>query len=147
MAKRVFQLFSPLLLILAGLMQQQTAAQADNPDDIVVIANRNLPVSALSLTEVKRIFRKEVTVYQGNRLQPIHAKSGSALRVQFVSRVLGMNDSGEQKYWQDMRVKKGMRPPIELSNTVRAVFSAPGAISYCFRKDFNPTTAKMLLTI
>lgn len=147
MSKHVFQLFGPFLLIVAGLMQQQTAAQAESPDDIVVIANRNLPVSTVSLVDVRRIFRKEITTYKGNRVQPIHAKTGSALRMHFVSRVLGMNDSGEQKYWQDMQVKKGIRPPIELSNTVRAVFSAPGAISYCFRKDFNPATAKILMTI
>jgi ABC-type phosphate transport system substrate-binding protein len=147
MSRRGFQLLGPFLLIIAALMQQRTAVQAESVNDIVVIANRNLPVSTVSRVVVRRIFRKEITTYKGNRVQPIHARTGSSLRKQFVSRVLGMNDSGEQKYWQDMQVKKGIRPPIELSNTVRAVFSAPGAISYCFRKDFNPATAKILLTI
>jgi ABC-type phosphate transport system substrate-binding protein len=147
MSRHGFQLLGPFLLIAVALMQQRTTVQAESVNDIVVIANRNLPVSTVSRVDVRRIFRKEITTYEGIRIQPIHARTGSALRKQFVSRVLGMSDSREQKYWQDMQVKKGIRPPIELSNTVRAVFSASGAISYCFRKDFNPATAKILLTI
>ena len=147
MCRCFFQLVFSLILIVAGLIQQQTPVRAESQDDLLVIANRNLPVSNMSLADVKRIFLKEITSYEGSRVQPIHARKGTALREQFIRRVLGMNESAEQKYWQDIQVKKGLRPPIELGNTVRAVFSAPGAISYCYRKDYNPATARIVFSL
>ncbi|MBN2526095.1 MAG: hypothetical protein JXR76_06855 [Deltaproteobacteria bacterium] len=119
--------------------------QAESPDDLVVIVNHKFAGTELSATEVRRIFKKEMTTFMGNRVKPIHAKTGTSLRQEFISKALGINLAAEQKYWQDMAVKKGMSPPIELSNTVRGVFSAPGAISYCYRKDFNPATARIVL--
>ena len=70
-----------------------------------------------------------------------------ALRNAFVQQAMTMNPAEEQKYWQDQKMKKGINPPSELSDTVRAVSSSPGAISYCYRKDFNPAMAKILLTL
>jgi ABC-type phosphate transport system substrate-binding protein len=136
-----------LLLALCMLLFSQSPTRAESPDDLLIIVNKKFPYSKLSISEVKRIFTKEITTYRGIGVKPIHSKLGSPLRQLFVSKVMGMNVSTEQKYWQDMMVKKGMRPPIELSNTVRAVFSAPGAISYCYRRDFNPATAKIVLTL
>ena len=135
------------LFILGSLLFCQTPVQAENPNDIVVITNKNFKASTLSTADVKRMFKKELTTFRGTKVKPINAKKGAKLRQQFVSRALGMNAAAEQKFWQDMMVKKGMNPPSELSNTVRGVFSAPGAISYCFRKDFNPATSKIVLTL
>lgn len=129
------------------LLFSQSPVMAESPNDLLIIVNKKFEYSSLTITEVKRIFRKEMTTYKGTSVKPIHAKMGSPLRDIFVSKVLGMNVSAEQKYWQDMMVKKGMRPPSELSNTVRGVFSAPGAMSYCFRRDFSPITAKIVLEL
>lgn len=136
-----------LLLASCVLLFSQAPTMAESPDDLLIIVNKKFKYSSLSITEVKRIFKKEMTTYKGISVKPIHSKLDSPLRHLFVSKVMGMNLSTEQKYWQDMMVKKGLRPPSELSNTVRAVFSAPGAISYCFRKDFSPATAKIVLTL
>jgi hypothetical protein len=67
-------------------------------------------------------------------VKPIHAPFGSLLRQRFVVQVLGMNEAAEKKYWQDMKVKRGTTPPFELSNTMRAVFSARGAIRIASEK-------------
>ena len=136
-----------LLFVSCVLMFSQAPAQAESPDDLVIIVNKQFDASSLSLTDVKRIFKKEMTTYKGTTVKPINAKQGSALRNRFLSQVMGMNESAEQKYWQDMMVKKGMKAPSELSNTVRAVFSARGAISYCFRKDFSPAVSKIVLSL
>ena len=144
---QLFRILGTLLFVSCALIFNQKALMAESPDDLVVIANKNFKASTLSAADVKRMFKKELTTFRGTKVKPIHAKKGSALRKQFVSRAMGMNESSEQKYWQDMMVKKGVNPPTELSNTVRGVFSAPGAISYCFRKDFNPATAKIVLEL
>ena len=141
------KMFGVLLPVFCVLLFSQMPVLAENPDDLVVIVNKNFKTCSLSLIDVKRMFKKEITTYRGTKVKPINAKKGSPLRNQFISKVLGMNEAAEQKYWQDMMVKKGLNPPSELSNTVRGVFSAPGAISYCFRKDFNPATAKIVLSL
>ncbi|MBN2526096.1 MAG: hypothetical protein JXR76_06860 [Deltaproteobacteria bacterium] len=141
-SKKIVVMFTAFLLLFSLV-----PAQAESTDDLVVIANKRFSADNLSLTEVKRIFKKEITNFHGTRVKPIHARDGNALRQQFVNKVLGMNPSAEKKYWQEMMVKKGMNPPSELTNTVRGVFSTPGAISYCFRKDFNPTTSKIVLSL
>lgn len=142
-----FKIYGIMLSVAFLVICSGYSLLAESPDDIVIIANKTFNVSELSVVDVRRMFKKEITTWKGASVKPIHAPGGSLLRQSFVVRGLGMNEAAEQKYWQDMKVKKGTSPPFELSNTIRAVFSAPGAISYCFRKDFNPAVAKMLLVL
>ncbi|MBN2714725.1 MAG: hypothetical protein JXX14_02655 [Deltaproteobacteria bacterium] len=142
-----FSLPGALLVASLIVLYSQSVVLCESPDQLVVIVNRNFKVDSLSVAEVRRIFKKEITVYKGVAVRPIHAPSGSPLRNQFLSQVMGMSSTAEEKYWEEAKVKKGVSPPIQLSNTVRAVFAAPGAISYCYRKEFNPTVAKIILSL
>ena len=140
----IIRLFLPAILMLICI---ETPLHADNTNDIVVVVNKKFPSSRLSVTDVRRIFRKEITTWKGTSVKPIHALAGSKLRQLFTGKALGVTEAADQKYWQDMKLKKGMRAPMELSNNVRAVFSIPGAITYCYRKDFNPATASIVLVL
>ena len=148
MSKTLYRkMFGGLLIVSCVMLFSQEPVKAESPDDLIIIVNKKFNATSLSPTEVKRMFKKEITTYKGMPVKPIHAKKGTVLRDLFLSKMLGMNQAAEQKFWQDMMVKKGMNPPCELGNTVRGVFSVPGAISYCFRKDFNPATANIVLTL
>ncbi|MBN2340370.1 MAG: hypothetical protein JXX29_00310 [Deltaproteobacteria bacterium] len=129
------------------LILQSNAAEAERPDDILIIANKSIKTDSISLTDAKRIFLKQKTSLNGERITPIHAKSNSPLRKQFGEKVLGKSPSEEKSYWEDQKIKSGLRPPAELSNTMRAIFSLKNGISYCYRKDFTPGTAKILLVL
>lgn len=123
-------------------------ADAQSPDDILIIANKGVATDAISIEEVKAIFLKQRNNYKsGGRATPINARKGSALRKAFQEKVLGMDGTQETQYWQEQKIKKGIGAPVELSNTVRAVFSMRGGISYCYRKSYKEGTSKVLLTL
>ena len=77
----------------------------------------------------------------------INAPTESRLREIFRSKVLGMDWSREQSYWQDEGIRQGLSEPPEFSNTLKAVFKIKSALSYVFRKDFKEGSAKVLLVI
>jgi ABC-type phosphate transport system substrate-binding protein len=120
-------------------------ASSERPDDILIITHKSVPISTLSEAELKSIFLKQRQSWQGGmRVVPINAKDGTPLRQKFRSRVMKMDPEKEAKYWQDEKIKKGTVPPAEFSNTLKAVFLVKGAISYVFRKDFNPGLVKII---
>lgn len=149
-ADRMFQSLKKVsitLILACSMVSAQKTAKAERPDDIVVIANKSLSADSIGLSELKRIFLKQKTSLKGNHITPINAKPNSSLRVGFANRVLQMTSQEETGYWEDQKISKGTRPPAELSNTVKAIFSITNGISYCYRKDFNPAVAKILLIL
>jgi hypothetical protein len=58
-----------------------------------------------------------------------------------------MSTGDVASYWETQKVKNGLQPPMELSNTVKAVFSVKNSISYCFAEDYKKGAAKILLKL
>ena len=124
------------------------AANAESPSDILVIANNSVPVSKASLQEIRTMFLKQRQSWRGGgKVFPLNAKPGTNLRKEFQERVLGMNATSEQAFWQEQRIKKGLSAPSAFSNTLKAVFSVKGSIGYCYRKDYKAGLAKVLLVL
>lgn len=139
-----------LLAVMGGVLAALTSAapvEAEGPDDLLIIANRNVKASKISPEEAKAIFLKKKATFKGRKVIPINARDGSSLRKAFRSRVLGMGGSEEKAYWEELKVKKGESSPTEFGNTLKAVFSVKGSIGYCKRKDFKDGAAKVLAVL
>ena len=137
-----------LLALLISLAVPSGAAEAEAPQDLLIVANNNVPVSELSLEEVKAIFLKQRKSWRaGSTAVPIHAKAGSPLRKAFVKRVLGMTESEELSYWEGQKIRSGVEGPPEFGNPLKAVFRIKGGISYVMRSDYKEGVAKILLVV
>jgi hypothetical protein len=123
-------------------------ANAESPDDILVIANNSVGVNQVSTLELRTMFLKQRQNWKsGGRVFPLNAKPGTGLRKAFQSKVLGMDATGEKAFWQEQSIKKGISKPSVFSNTLKAVFSVKGSISYCYRKNYKAGLAKVLLVL
>lgn len=137
-----------LLAIAAAIALAPRWGRAESPDDILVIANKGVAADALSVDEIKSLFtRSRGTWKNGGKVIPVHAKEGSDLRKAFRSRVLRMSLEEEQSFWQDQKIRKGLTPPAEFGNPLKAVFSLSGSVSYVFRRDYRDGVAKILLVL
>jgi hypothetical protein len=123
-------------------------AFADNPSDILVIANNATPVSSLTIGETQEIFLKERTHWgSSDKAVPINAPEGSVLRNDFRHRALQMKVNEEQQYWQQLKIKSGVTPPPEFENVLKAVFKLRGSVSYIYRSQYKPGLVKILLVL
>jgi len=124
------------------------SAIADNPNDILVIANTNIEDKSLSIYELKDFFLKRRTNWEsGDKAIPLNAPEGSELREDFRSRVLNLSASEEQSYWQERIVKSGVSGPAEFSNPLKAVFRLKGSLGYVYRSQYREGVVKVLLVI
>jgi hypothetical protein len=145
-AKR-FSLLTMVLISLLALFPSGVA-NAESPDDILVIANNKVGVNSVSLQQLRTMFLKQRQNWKsGGKVFPLNAKPGTPIRKAFQAKVLGMDSTSEQAYWQDQRIRKGISKPSAFSNTLKAVFSVKGSISYCYRKQYKPGLAKVLLVL
>lgn len=121
---------------------------AEQPDDILIVANVNVPQEELSEIEVRSIFLgQRQTWSSGQRIVAVNAKAGTELRRQFQDHIIDMSPRKEASYWEDQKIRHGFAPPVQFSNPLKAVFSLKGAISYIHRKDFKEGVAKVLLVV
>lgn len=135
-----------LIALTAGLLVPDHG-QAESPDDLLIIANKNVPVKSVSASELRRIFLKKQTSWEGaKKVVPINAKKGSALRTYFQRAVMGMTQAEEDRHWQDEKIRRGEKAPAELSDTLKAVFMVKGSVSYLFRKQYKPNLVRVLAT-
>lgn len=135
-------------LVLGGVFVLRPASGGADDTTLVIIAHPSVPVSRLSANEVRQIFLKERTNWPGGgKIVLMNAKSGSPERAAFQAKVLGMDDSAEKAYWQKQKIKKGLTPPPEISNTQRGVFSLQQSLSYCLKSQYKTGTSKVLLTL
>ncbi|MCP4676269.1 MAG: hypothetical protein GY854_12315 [Deltaproteobacteria bacterium] len=136
------------VLVAAMLMTFAETASAESPNDILIVVNNAVPQSDITIGELKNLFLKEKTNWSsGKKALPVHAPAGSSLRKDFVSRVLGMNPSGEKIYWQERKIKTGKVQPVEFSNTLKAVFKLRGSVSYVYRSQYKKGVAKVVLVL
>ena len=135
------------ILLVAALMLPSIAA-ADDPNDIIVIANSSVKASSITKDELRDIFLKKRTSWSNSGVvKPINASSGSELRKRFCEAVLKMTLEEEKRYFQEEKIKNGLTEPNSFSNTLKAVFKLRGSVSYVLRSDFKEGVAKVLLVI
>ena len=80
-------------------------------------------------------------------LLPVNARADSAVRHDFSRRVLGMEPVDEDKYWEDLKIKKGVTRPAEFGNPLKAVFSLKNAVGYVYRRDYKAGVAKIVAVV
>ena len=126
----------------------RSSAVADDPEDILVVANVSVAQTSIGLEELRTIFLKiRTSWHSGGKVVPINPKDGSALRRQFQEKVLGMSDNEEKSYWEKQKITKGIEPPPEFANTLKAVFRLKGSVSYIYRSQYREGVSKILYVL
>jgi len=137
------------LLMCCCLIQQEEAfaGENENPMDILIVANKSVPVNSINEAVLRGIFLKVRKDWPGGQAaMPVNAKD-ETLRAAFRSKVLQMDASAENRHWEEVKVKYGQSEPPALSNNLKAVFSLKGSVSYVYRKDFAEGIAKVVMVI
>ena len=137
----------PFLLVLT-VLTLSSGVTANSADDILIVAHKSVSTNSITTDELKNIFLKKKGSWEGGqKAVPIHAKSDSALRRAFDQKVLKMTVNEEQSFWADEKIRRGKKPPSEFSNTLRAIFSIRGSVSYVYRNRYKQGVGKVLLVI
>ncbi len=123
-------------------------ARADNPNDILIVANKGVSADSITIPELKAFYLKQKTRWKGGgRVVAVNAKEGNPLRAAFQKTLLGMSAAKEKSYWQDQKIRTGLTAPPEFGNLLKATFSLRGSVSYVFRKDYREGVVKILLVL
>ena len=124
-------------MMLGGLVIT-TAASAEAPNlSVVVIANPSIPNNDLELGGLKMMFLKKKRHWRGgSNIHVIHASAGSQARLAFLEDVLGMSEDQEKDYWDDQRIRGGLREPVEFGDNVAAVSRIRDSVSYITQQAF-----------
>ncbi len=137
-----------LALALATLLLSSPVALAEDPRDILVVANQGTPGDSITLATLRNLFLKiRVQWEDGTKVTAINDKADTVLRAAFQARVLEMTGAQEESYWQEQRIKSNLTPPPEMPNRLKAVFKVKGAVSYVYRGEFKAGAAKVLLVL
>lgn len=115
-----------LLLAAAFLISSARAA------DLRVIANKNIPASSISSSDLKDVFLFDKDSLAGVHVEPVLTKAG-AVHEQFLKEFLGKNDSALQAYYRSLVFTgKGSMPKMLASDAdvVAYVAKTRGAVGY-----------------
>ncbi len=141
-------LLSSVSIVIGVFWAAPSLAQAEKPEDTLIVANKNVGISAVSIEELRAFYLGERKSWKdGKRVVPVHAKRGSELRETFIMRVLGVDSVRDDAYWRDQKIRKGLAAPPAFSHTLKAVFKLKGSIGYVFRKDYREGVTKVLLVV
>lgn len=140
-------LFAALLVLFFSLVTMN--ASADDPNDILVIANKSVALESISAGQLVELFLKKAAVIDSNNIEliPINAPEGSPLREAWAKRALGMDGGSEISYWKKLLVKSGTQEPKSVTNPMAAVFTVKGAVGYVNRADYKDGLVKILAVI
>ena len=135
-----------LFVLLVQVAPLQIHAEA--PDDILVVAHQSVPLDTISLGDLKDIylFKRRSWTY-GDKIVPIHAARGSALRRDFRKFVMKMTVDEETRYWQIRKIQTGEGEPTVFAKPLKAVFKLKNSVSYVYRSEFKTGVAKVLRVI
>jgi len=129
--------------ILAVLLLGAMGAMAAQTAEFVVIVHPQVGVDALTLEELRRIYRKEITQWpDGTAIMPFDHAGSSDLRRSFCRKVLGATVSEVQNFWINKRMTAGVTgPKVFKSATLvkRFVANTPGGIAYIAPDEVDDT--------
>jgi hypothetical protein len=83
----------------------------------VVIVGEDSPLQNVTVAELRKVFASTSDSIQGTRLTPLNHPAGSALRVQFDAKVLGMSPAQVGRYWIDRRLRSQPGPPRSVDSS------------------------------
>jgi len=137
------------LVVMVLLFFIGPSAGADAPDDILVVANLSVEEKSIDLDNLRTIFLKKRKNWpnSGGKVVPVNARTGTDLRKRFLEKVLEMSAEEEQSYWENEKIKKGVSPPPEFVNNLKAVFHIKGSVTYIFRSQYRQRVSKILYVI
>lgn len=118
--------------------------------EIVVIANKSVLISSITLEQAADIFLSRLDVLEdGTQLIPIDQKDSQASRDEFYSKVLKKNSAQLNAYWSRMVFSGEGQPPKKIANdaeVVALVRANPNVIGYVDAAAVNGSV-KVLLRI
>lgn len=141
-------LAAPMVLALMGVLLLPHVAAAEDPEDILIIANKAVAATSITANQVKSIFLgRKAGLGREGKVAPTNAKEGTKLRVEFQRRILDMAPEEEKAYWEDQKIRTGAIKPPEFTRPLKAVFSLKRGVGYVFRKDFQEGVVQVLLVL
>lgn len=109
--------------------------------DIVIIANRDLPVSSLSRQDLSRIYLGKMKFFStGAKIVPVDQRSGSMIREKFYNDLLQKSESEMKAYWSRIMFTGQGYPPIQESDdsaVLDTVSKNPNCLGYIDRAALN----------
>jgi ABC-type phosphate transport system substrate-binding protein len=111
-----------------------TVLPAAQGASFVVIVNKSNPITALPVSELQRVFRKQTRMWQhGESMVPVDWDATSEIRQDFSRLVMGRTVREMADFWVQQAITQGLAPPSTQRSAraiLRFVASVPGAISY-----------------
>jgi len=143
--KHLLVAFAVLVL---GAIWAPSATLADDPNDILIVANKSVRVNSITENEAKNLFLRKRTQWpDGAKALPINASQKAEVRGVFDEKVLGMSLEDELVYWYKKKIQTGSSAPPEFSNPLKAVFRLKGSVSYVYRSQYREGVVKILLVV
>ncbi len=99
---------------------------------VLVIAAPGSEPAAITGDELALVYRRQKTLVDGTRVQPVNLPAAHPLRRWFSQQVLGQPPEAMEGYWRDLYFN-GVVPPFVLASeeaVIRFVAATPGAIGY-----------------
>lgn len=99
---------------------------------VLVIAAPGSEPAAITSDELALVYRRQKTLVDGTRVQPVNLPAAHPLRRWFSQQVLGQPPEAMEGYWRDLYFN-GVVPPFVLASeeaVIRFVATTPGAIGY-----------------
>ncbi len=85
--------------------------------DLVVITNKNMPITSLSADEINRIYLgKTKFLPNGVKVIPVDQATGSSAREKFYTNVIKKSDTEVKSYWSRVIFTGQGYPPIQESD-------------------------------
>jgi ABC-type phosphate transport system substrate-binding protein len=127
--------------ILFSILFISFTAVSVNADPIVVILNKDNPISSLKKSDVERFFLlKSQSWPSGEKVRPVNRDNKSKLKKAFVESVLNMSMSKYQDHWLSLKQTTGEREPKSLRSNkfvLKIVGKKKNAIGYLPGKYFE----------
>jgi ABC-type phosphate transport system substrate-binding protein len=136
MARNIFTTFFLLLIV--------SASQAW-ADSLVVIVNKENPVSSLSVEEARRFFLLNSKIWpSGGKIKPINRNKSSAVKKSFISSILKMTPEDYEQHWIYIKQKSGETEPKTVRSNkfvLKIVGKDTNAVGYLPENYFNTLEA------
>ncbi|HVU03039.1 MAG TPA: hypothetical protein VHE30_14865 [Polyangiaceae bacterium] len=134
LTRRLFVSAAVVGLLQALLPGTGRAFGASPPGKLVIVVNRDNPLSAIGRRELSDVFLKKASrLPDGEIARPVDLRADSPLRREFSEQVLGRPVSAVRSYWQQRIFSGRDVPPPELASerdVVAYVARNRGAVGY-----------------
>lgn len=132
MTKNIITTFLVFLIVSA------TQACADS---LVVIVNKENPVSSLSAEEARRFFLLNSKIWpSGSKIKPINRNKSSSVKKSFIKSVLKMTPEDYEQHWIYIKQKSGETEPKAVKSNkfiLKIVGKDANAVGYLPQAYFN----------